>query len=373
MHGAEGISFKFSKYKYLRALALILTTIFSTVAYSDFAIFTTSERNSLESRSGTYFESQLRELLNIPRSERISVYDPLPIDFEDILSDLSKTSSGKSSHIIYLSLPASYSENELKFSFDGESLSLREIYSMIEGLEGDYLLIIESEEGYPSQLKWPNMPNNISVIGAEISTRLQDSTDLPYAPPYTSDLSILFFQQLSSTEAGQEVSVETIASSLYREFDDINLYFFYGGTGSNAKLPTFIPESGSYYSAVNIEAKEEALKEKEAQLAREAEARKEKEAQLARERDEQDKIIKKQIEQQKAAEAKAREEKESQKTAKAEKEESNAVDSSDEPDLGEALALIEQMKAEAAEREKQLKEANEQAEKKRKNTTSFGF
>ena len=331
MHGAEGISFKFSKYKYLRALALLLTTIFSTVAYSDFAIFTTSERNSLESRSGTYFESQLRDLLNIPRSERISVYDPLPIDFEDILSDLSRTSSGKSSHIVYLSLPASYSENELTFSFDGESLSLREIYSMIEGLDGDYLLLIESEEGFPSQLKWPNMPNNISVIGAEISTRLQDATDLPYAPPYSSDLSILFFQQLSNTEAGKEVSVETITSRLYREFKDINLYFFYGGTGSKAKLPTFIPESGSYYSVINIEAKEEARKEKEA-LAREAEARKEKEAQLAREAEAQEK-----------------------------------------EDLGEALALIEKMKAEAAERERQLKEANEEAEKKRKNTTSFGF
>ena len=331
MHGAEGISFKFSKYKYLRALALLLTTIFSTVAYSDFAIFTTSERNSLESRSGTYFESQLRDLLNIPRSERISVYDPLPIDFEDILSDLSRTSSGKSSHIVYLSLPASYSENELTFSFDGESLSLREIYSMIEGLDGDYLLLIESEEGFPSQLKWPNMPNNISVIGAEISTRLQDATDLPYAPPYSSDLSILFFQQLSNTEAGKEVSVETISSRLYREFKDINLYFFYGGTGSKAKLPTFIPESGSYYSVINIEAKEEARKEKEA-LAREAEARKEKEAQLAREAEAQEK-----------------------------------------EDLGEALALIEKMKAEAAERERQLKEANEEAEKKRKNTTSFGF
>ena len=345
MHGAEGISFKFSKYKYLRALALLLTTIFSTVAYSDFAIFTISERNSLESRSGTYFESQLRDLLNIPRSERISVYDPLPIDFEDILSDLSRTSSGKSSHIIYLSLPASYSENELTFSFDGESLSLREIYSMIEGLEGDYLLIIESEEGYPSQLKWPNMPNNISVIGAEISTRLQDATDLPYAPPYSSDLSILFFQQLSDTEAGQEVSVETITSRLYREFEDINLYFFYGGTGSNAKLPTFIPESGSYYSAINIEAKEEARKEREA-LAREAKAREEKEAQLARE-------------------AESRKEKEAQLAREAEAQEKE--------DLGEALALIEKMKAEAVERERQLKEANEEAEKKRKNTTSFGF
>ena len=42
-------------------------------------------------------------------------------------------------------------------------------------------------------------------------------------------------------------------------------------------------------------------------------------------------------------------------------------------ELGEALALIEKMKAEAAERERQLKEANEEAEKKRKNTTSFGF
>ena len=107
--------------------------------------------------------------------------------------------------------------------------------------------------------------------------------------------------------------------------------FFYGGTGSKAKLPTFIPESGSYYSVINIEAKEEARKEKEA-LAREAEARKEKEAQLAREAEAQEK-----------------------------------------EDLGEALALIEKMKAEAAERERQLKEANEEAEKKRKNTTSFGF
>ena len=345
MDGAEDINFKFSKYKYLRALLLFAVTLFSTIAYSDFAIFTTSERNSLESRSGSYFESQVRDLLNIPRSERNSVYDPLPIDFEDILSDLAKNSSGQSSHIIYLSLPASYSENELTFSFDGEPVRLREIYSMIEGLDGDYLLIIESEEGYPSQLKWPNMPNNVSVIGAEISTRLQDATDLPYAPPYASDLSILFFQQLSSTESEQEVSVETITTRLFREFDDMNSYYFYGGNGSNAKLPTFIPEPGSYYSAINIEAKEEARKEKEA-LAREAEARKEREAQLARE-------------------AEARKEKEAQLAREAE--------AKDKEDLGEALALIEKMRKEAAEKERQLIEANKEAEKKRKNTTSFGF
>jgi len=345
MDGAEDINFKFSKYKYLRALLLFAVTLFSTIAYSDFAIFTTSERNSLESRSGSYFESQVRDLLNIPRSERNSVYDPLPIDFEDILSDLAKNSSGESSHIIYLSLPASYSENELTFSFDGEPVRLREIYSMIEGLDGDYLLIIESEEGYPSQLKWPNMPNNVSVIGAEISTRLQDATDLPYAPPYASDLSILFFQQLSSTESEQEVSVETITTRLFREFDDMNSYYFYGGNGSNAKLPTFIPEPGSYYSAINIEAKEEARKEKEA-LAREAEARKEREAQLARE-------------------AEARKEKEDKLAQEAE--------AKDKEDLGEALALIEKMRKEAAEKERQLIEANKEAEKKRKNTTSFGF
>ena len=345
MDGAEDINFKFSKYKYLRALLLFAVTLFSTIAYSDFAIFTTSERNSLESRSGSYFESQVRDLLNIPRSERNSVYDPLPIDFEDVLSDLAKNSSGESSHIIYLSLPASYSENELTFSFDGEPVRLREIYSMIEGLDGDYLLIIESEEGYPSQLKWPNMPNNVSVIGAEISTRLQNATDLPYAPPYASDLSILFFQQLSSTESEQEVSVETITTRLFREFDDMNSYYFYGGNGSNAKLPTFIPEPGSYYSAINIEAKEEARKEKEA-LAREAEARKEREAQLARE-------------------AEARKEKEAQLAREAE--------AKDKEDLGEALALIEKMRKEAAEKERQLIEANKEAEKKRKNTTSFGF
>ena len=345
MDGAEDINFKFSKYKYLRALLLFAVTLFSTIAYSDFAIFTTSERNSLESRSGSYFESQVRDLLNIPRSERNSVYDPLPIDFEDVLSDLAKNSSGESSHIIYLSLPASYSENELTFSFDGEPVRLREIYSMIEGLDGDYLLIIESEEGYPSQLKWPNMPNNVSVIGAEISTRLQDATDLPYAPPYASDLSILFFQQLSSTESEQEVSVETITTRLFREFDDMNSYYFYGGNGSNAKLPTFIPEPGSYYSAINIEAKEEARKEKEA-LAREAEARKEREAQLARE-------------------AEARKEKEDKLAQEAE--------AKDKEDLGEALALIEKMRKEAAEKERQLIEANREAEKKRKNTTSFGF
>ncbi len=345
MDGAEDINFNFSKYKYLRALLLFAVTLFSTIAYSDFAIFTTSERNSLESRSGSYFESQVRDLLNIPRSERNSVYDPLPIDFEDVLSDLAKNSSGESSHIIYLSLPASYSENELTFSFDGEPVRLREIYSMIEGLDGDYLLIIESEEGYPSQLKWPNMPNNVSVIGAEISTRLQNATDLPYAPPYASDLSILFFQQLSSTESEQEVSVETITTRLFREFDDMNSYYFYGGNGSNAKLPTFIPEPGSYYSAINIEAKEEARKEKEA-LAREAEARKEREAQLARE-------------------AEARKEKEDKLAQEAE--------AKDKEDLGEALALIEKMRKEAAEKERQLIEANKEAEKKRKNTTSFGF
>ena len=65
MDGAEDINFNFSKYKYLRALLLFAVTLFSTIAYSDFAIFTTSERNSLESRSGSYFESQVRDLLSL--------------------------------------------------------------------------------------------------------------------------------------------------------------------------------------------------------------------------------------------------------------------------------------------------------------------
>ena len=196
----------------------------------------------------------------------------------------------------------------------------------------------------------------------ESTERIQRTSDLGEDPPRGSDFSILFFQELSVSgeEPGPDLPINTLLTNLYREFDKNNVSYFVEGMGSNTKLPRFVPESGSYYFA-NLDAKAE------------EEARKEKEAQLARDREEQDKIIKKQIEQQKSAEAKAREEKESQKTAKAEKEESNAVDSSDEPDLGEALALIEQMKAEAVEREKQLKEANEQAEKKRKNTTSFGF
>ena len=377
MHGAEGINLKFKKYKYLRALALSVLSLFTAPAYSDFVVFTTSDRISVEGASGYYFGSQLSDSLNLPSSESSIIYDPYPEDFEDVLSDLAKSRSGKSSHVIYIALPGTFSRNELNFFSDGEYVYLRDIISTIGRLEGDYLLIIETEENFPSQPLWPDIPNNVTFLALESTERIQRTNDLSEDPPRGSDFSILFFQELSviGEEPGPDVPVNTLLTNLYREFDKNNMSYFVEGMGSNTKLPRFVPESGSYYFAnLDAKAEEEARKEKEAQLAREeAEARKEKEAQLAREREEQDKIIKKQIEQQKAAEAKARKEKESQKTAKAEKEDSNAVDSSDEPDLGEALALIEQMKAEAAEREKQLKEANEQAEKKRKNTTSFGF
>ena len=377
MHGAEGINLKFKKYKYLRALALSVLSLFTAPAYSDFVVFTTSDRISVEGASGYYFGSQLSDSLNLPSSESSIIYDPYPEDFEDVLSDLAKSRSGKSSHVIYIALPGTFSRNELNFFSDGEYVYLRDIISTIGRLEGDYLLIVETEENFPPQPLWPNIPNNVTFLALESTERIQRTSDLGEDPPRGSDFSILFFQELSVSgeEPGPDLPINTLLTNLYREFDKNNVSYFVEGMGSNTKLPRFVPESGSYYFAnLDAKAEEEARKEKEAQLAREeAEARKEKEAQLAREREEQDKIIKKQIEQQKSAEAKAREEKESQKTAKAEKEESNAVDSSDEPDLGEALALIEQMKAEAAEREKQLKEANEQAEKKRKNTTSFGF
>ena len=392
MHGAEGINLKFKKYKYLRALALSVLSLFTAPAYSDFVVFTTSDRISVEGASGYYFGSQLSDSLNLPSSESSIIYDPYPEDFEDVLSDLAKSRSGKSSHVIYIALPGTFSRNELNFFSDGEYVYLRDIISTIGRLEGDYLLIIETEENFPSQPLWPDIPNNVTFLALESTERIQRTNDLSEDPTRGSDFSILFFQELSviGEEPGPDVPVNTLLTNLYREFDKNNMSYFVEGMGSNTELPRFVPETGSYYFAnLDAKAEEEVRKEKEAQLAREeaearkekeaqlareeAEARKEKEAQLAREREEQDKIIKKQIEQQKAAEAKAREEKESQKTAKAEKEESNAVDSSDEPDLGEALALIEQMKAEAAEREKQLKEATEQAEKKRKNTTSFGF
>ena len=362
MHGAEGISFKFSKYKYLRSLASSVLFLFTATAYSDFVVFTTSDRISVEGASGYYFGSQLSDSLNLPASESSIIYDPYPEDFEDVLSDLAKSRSGKSSHVIYIALPGTFSRNELNFFSDGEYVYLRDIISTIGRLEGDYLLIVETEENFPPQPLWPNIPNNVTFLALESTERIQRTSDLGEDPPRGSDFSILFFQELSVSgeEPGPDLPINTLLTNLYREFDKNNVSYFVEGMGSNTKLPRFVPESGSYYFA-NLDAKAE------------EEARKEKEAQLAREREEQDKIIKKQIEQQKSAEAKAREEKESQKTAKAEKEESNAVDSSDEPDLGEALALIEQMKAEAAEREKQLKEANEQAEKKRKNTTSFGF
>jgi len=384
MYGAEDKDFVISKYKYLRALTLLVITVFSTTTYSDFAVFTTSESSSLEGVSGRYFGSQVRDLLDIPESEITVVYDPYPIDFEDIVSDLAKSNSGKSSHLIYLALPTSYSGNMLTFSFDGELVSLQEIYSIIEGLQGDYLLIMESGEGFPSQLKFPNVPNNVSIIGAEISSRLQTLNDLSEAPPYASDLSILFFQELIRAESGQKVSIERITALLSRKYEEeINTYYFYGGSGSNLMLPSFIPEPESYYFANSeAETEAEARKEKEAQKIREANAREAREAQAliekekskARDAEEaQAQILKKLKEEQKSAEAKARKLEGEKNIAKAKPEVPNDLDSADEPDLGEALALIEQMKAEAAEREKQLKEANKDAEKKRKNTTSFGF
>ncbi len=382
MHGAEDKDFVVSKYKYLRALALFVTTVFSTFAYSDFAVFTTSESSSLEGVSGRYFGSQARNLLDISRSEIKVVYDPYPIDFEDILSDISKSNSGKSSHLIYLALPTSYTGNELSFSFDGELVSLQEIYSIIEGLQGDYLLVIESGEDFPSQFKFPNVPNNVSIIGVEISSRLQTLYDY-YGPPYASDLSILFFQELSRVDTGQKVSVERITARLSRKYEEINTLYFYGGSGSNIMLPSFVPEPKSFYYVISeAETESEARKEKEAQVIREAEAREKREAQAliekekaeAREkREAQAKMLKKLKEEQKAAEAKVREEEEAKNTAKAKPQVSEDPDSVEEPDLGEALALIQKMKAEAAERERQLIEANKEAEKKRKNTTSFGF
>lgn len=396
MHGAEGINLKLKKYKYLRALALSVLSLFTAPAYSDFVVFTTSDRISVEGASGYYFGSQLSDSLNLPSSESSIIYDPYPEDFEDVLSDLAKSRSGKSSHVIYIALPGTFSRNELNFFSDGEYVYLRDIISTIGRLEGDYLLIIETEENFPSQPLWPDIPNNVTFLALESTERIQRTNDLSEDPPRGSDFSILFFQELSVSgeEPGPDLPVNTLLTNLFREFAKNNMSYFVLGMGSNTELPRFIPETGSYYFAnLDAKAEDEARKEKEAQLAREeAEARKEREAQLAREQaeaakereaqlaretaellKEQDQLGDKLMEMLKGNDEKALEEKESQKTAKAEKEESNAVDSSDEPDLGEALALIEQMKAEAAEREKQLKEATEQAEKKRKNTTSFGF
>ena len=360
MYGIEGINFVVSKFKYIHILALLVITVFSNTAYSGFAVFTTSE-SSLEGASARYFSSQAKDLLDIPSSEIKTTFDPYLIDFEDVLSDLEKRNSKGSSHLIYLAMPTSVSENELVFDFDGELVGLREIYSIISRLQGDYLLIVEAEQWSSSQLRWPNVPNNISLIGAVSSTNLLDSNNSSNDLPYASDLSILFFQELIRAESGQVISAKTLITRLMREFKKNKPIYFYKVEGSNLTLPSFVPKRGSYYYAkltAEMEAETleaEARDVKKAQLAREAEARDAKKAQLAR-----DSLI--------------REEKQDQNTAKAKPPvTSPSADVANDPNLGDALALIEKMKAEAAEKEKQLKAASEEIKKKRKNTTSFGF
>ena len=237
-------------------------------------------------------------------------------------------------------------------------VGLREIYSTIGRLQGDYLLVVETEQWPSSQLRWPSMPNNISLIGAVSSSNLLDSNNSLKDLPYASDLSILFFQELIRAESGQIVSAKTLTTRLVREFKENRLLYFSKGKGSNATLPSFVPKRGSYYyEKLTAEIESEARNAKKAQLAREAEARDAKKAQLARE-----------------AEAQIREQKQDQNTANAKPPlTSPSTNDASEPNLGEALALIEKMKAEAAEKEKQLKAASEEIKKKRKNTTSFGF
>ena len=343
MYGIEGINFIVLKFKYFRILALLVITVFSNTAFSGFAVFTTSE-SSLEGASARYFSSQAKDLLDIPSSEINTIFDPYLMDFEDVLFDLAKRNSKGSSHLIYLALPTSFSENELAFDFDGELVGLREIYSTIGQLQGDYLLVVETEQWPSSQLRWPSMPNNISLIGAVSSSNLLDSNNSLKDLPYASDLSILFFQELIRAESGQIVSAKTLTTRLVREFKENRLLYFSKGKGSNATLPSFVPKRGSYYyEKLTAEIESEARNAKKAQLAREAEAQ-------------------------------IREQKQDQNTANAKPPlTSPSTNDASEPNLGEALALIEKMKAEAAEKEKQLKAASEEIKKKRKNTTSFGF
>jgi hypothetical protein len=402
MYGIKGINLVVSKYKYVRILVLLVGLIFSNTAHSGFAVFTTSE-SSLEGASARYFTSQAKDLLDIPSSEIDTVFDPYLMDFEDVLSNLAKSDLKGASHLIYLALPTSFSENELTFSFDGELVGLREIYSTIGRLQGDYLLIVEAEQWPSSQLQWPDMPNNITLLAAVSSSQLQGANYSSNPLPYASDLSILFFQELIRAESGQAVSAKILTTRLVRQFKENKLLYFYGGEGSNAILPSFVPERGSYYFAklaaeMGAEAREteardvkkaqlsreaeardvkkaqlsreaEARNAKKAQLAREAEAREAKKAQLAREAEARD-AKKAQL----ARDLQKREQKQGQNTAKAmPPATAPSPDSASEADLGDALALIEQMKVEAAEREKQIKEASEEIKKKRKNTTSFGF
>ncbi len=371
MYGIEGINFIVLKFKYFRILALLVITVFSNTAFSGFAVFTTSE-SSLEGASARYFSSQAKDLLDIPSSEINTIFDPYLMDFEDVLFDLAKRNSKGSSHLIYLALPTSFSENELAFDFDGELVALREIYSTIGQLQGDYLLVVETEQWPSSQLRWPSMPNNISLIGAVSSTNLLDSNNSLKDLPYASDLSILFFQELIRAESGQIVSAKTLTTRLVREFKENRLLYFSKGKGSNATLPSFVPKRGSYYyEKLTAEIESEARNAKKAQLAREAEARDAKKAQLAREAEARDA---KKAQLAREAEAQIREQKQDQNTANAKPPlTSPSTNDASEPNLGEALALIEKMKAEAAEKEKQLKAASEEIKKKRKNTTSFGF
>ena len=371
MHGIEGINFIVLKFKYFRFLALLVITVFSNTSFSGFAVFTTSE-SSLEGASARYFSSQAKNLLDIPSSEINTIFDPYLMDFEDVLSDLAKRNSKGSSHLIYLALPTSFSENELTFDFDGELVGLREIYSTIGRLQGDYLLIVETEQWPSSQLRWPKIPNNISLIGAVSSSNLLVSNNSLNNLPYASDLSILFFQELIRAELGQVVSAKTLTTRLVREFKENRLLYFSKGEGSNATLPSFVPKRGSYYyEKLTAEMETEAGEVKKAQLAREAEARDAKKAQLAREAEARDA---KKAQLAREAEAQIREQKQDQNTANAKPPvTSPSTNDASEPNLGEALALIEKMKAEAAEKEKQLKAASEEIKKKRKNTTSFGF
>ena len=248
MYGIEGINFVVSKFKYIHILALLVIAVFSNTAYSGFAVFTTSE-SSLEGASARYFSSQAKDLLDIPSSEIKTIFDPYLIDFEDVLSGLEKRNSKGSSHLIYLAMPTSVSENELVFDFDGELVGLREIYSIIKRLKGDYLLMFEAEQWSSSQLQWPNVPNNISLIGAVSSTNLLDSNNSSNDLPYASDLSILFFQELIRAELGQVISANTLITRLVRDSKKNKPIYFYLANGSNLTLPSFVPERGSYYYA----------------------------------------------------------------------------------------------------------------------------
>ena len=283
----------------MRKLSLLFVLPFLLLAgspfskvWADYVILLADDANTTIGKSSRHVLTQFKDQLRIKRSNITSEYAPRYSDFAYLIEDLEymRTAEGES-HLLYIGLPSSYSNGMLHFEFDGDNVSIDTIWQELAKHTTEFLLLAEmpSQAQRPPDMVWPSsVPSNVTFIGAESSTNLQDAAS-PVDHPYASDFALTFFLVLAETGREQRYAdVKDVSEQLQNRLE--------GTIWSNldqrdrwGRLPTFIASDGTYYANwLAADAQGRQARELAAQRAREAEEQRKRElaAQRAREAEE---------------------------------------------------------------------------------------